>query len=241
MIILPAIDLLNGEVVRLQQGDRQRKTVYSTNPVEFAQKWEREGGDYLHVVDLDGAFTGTPANVDCVARIVEALTIPVEIGGGIRDMKTAERLLATGVERVIVGTRAAESVDFVAELINAFGARRVAVGIDARNGIVAVKGWTQSGGMDAIELAQRLHDAGVATLIYTDIATDGMLEGPNFVELERMALAIECNVIASGGVTTVEDVRRLARTRGVHGAIIGKALFDGVISLKDAVAASKGE
>ncbi len=240
MILLPAIDLMGGQVVRLRQGDASAKTVYSDDPVGFARRWEEEGGDFLHVVDLDGAFTGAPANLATIKEIASALTIPVEVGGGIRDKRTAEAVLGAGVRRVIIGTRAVEAMEFVENLISSCGAESVAVGIDARNGVAAVKGWTESGGIPAVELARRAEQAGAQTIIYTDIATDGMLEGPNFAEIEKIRDAVRCDVIASGGVSQLDDVRRLAVMGGIHGAIIGKALFDGRIELREAATLVRG-
>jgi len=233
MILLPAIDLMSGEVVRLRQGKAEEKTVYSRDPAAFARKWEEQGGDYLHIVDLDAAFAGEPRNLDAVRAICEAVTIPVELGGGMRTEAAIRGAIDAGVDRVIIGTRAAESLEFVRNMAAAFGPERIAVGIDARNGLAAVKGWTESTGVVALDLARRAEDAGAGTIIYTDIATDGMLQGPNFVEMERMLGAIGCQLIASGGVSSGDDVRRLALLPGLYGCIIGKALYDGQVSLGD--------
>ena len=233
MILLPAIDLMSGEVVRLRQGKAEEKTIYSRDPAAFARKWEEEGGDYLHIVDLDAAFAGEPRNLDAVRAICEAVTIPVELGGGMRTEAAIRGAIDAGVDRVIIGTRAAESLEFVRNMAAAFGSERIAVGIDARNGLAAVKGWTESTGVVALDLARRAEDAGAGTIIYTDIATDGMLQGPNFTEMERMLGAIGCQLIASGGVSSGDDVRRLALLSGLYGCIIGKALYDGQVSLGD--------
>lgn len=233
MILLPAIDLMSGEVVRLRQGKAEEKTVYSRDPAAFARKWEEEGGDYLHIVDLDAAFAGEPRNLDAVRAICEAVTIPVELGGGMRTEMAIRGAIDAGVDRVIIGTRAAESLEFVRSMAATFGSERVAVGIDARNGLAAVKGWTESTGVVALDLARRAEDAGAGTIIYTDIATDGMLQGPNFAEMERMLGAIGCQLIASGGVSSGDDVRRLAQLPGLYGCIIGKALYDGQVDLGD--------
>jgi phosphoribosylformimino-5-aminoimidazole carboxamide ribotide isomerase len=233
MILLPAIDLMSGEVVRLRQGKADQKTVYSKDPAAFARRWEEEGGDYLHVVDLDAAFTGEQRNLESVRAICAAVKFPVELGGGIRDMAAAQRAVDAGVSRVIIGTRAAESLDFVAELAGKLGRERVAVGIDAKNGKVSVKGWTQESALTALDLARRAEQAGAGTIIYTDIATDGMLQGPNFAETEKMLNAIQCQLIASGGVSSAANVKRLAQMPGLYGCIIGKALYDGAVNLRE--------
>jgi len=233
MILLPAIDLMSGEVVRLRQGKADQKTVYSRDPAAFARRWEEEGGDYLHVVDLDAAFTGEQRNLDSVRAICGAVKFPVELGGGIRTVEAARRVIEAGVSRVIVGTRAAESLTFVTELVAEFGSPRVAVGIDAKKGLVSVKGWTEESTLTALDLAKRAEEAGAGTIIYTDIATDGMMSGPNFAETEKMLAALKCQLIASGGVSSVSDVQRLKKMPGLYGCIIGKALYDGAINLRD--------
>lgn len=226
---------MSGQVVRLKQGRADQKTVYSDDPGAFARKWEEEGGDWLHVVDLDAAFSGEQRNLESVRAITGAVKIPVELGGGIRDAAAIERALAAGVSRVILGTKAAESLDFVAEMARTFGSEKVAVGIDAKGGIVSVKGWTQETGQSALELATRAVEAGAGTIIYTDIATDGMLTGPNFHETERVNAAIVPlggQLIASGGVGTAAHVHRAREIPGLYGCIIGKALYDGAVSLR---------
>jgi len=233
MLIFPAIDLMGGQVVRLRQGKASEKTVYSDDPVAFARRWAEEGGDYLHIIDLDAAFTGEQLNLKWIALITAAIGIPCQLGGGIRDEAAAGRAFDAGVARVIVGTRAAESLDFVSKLAGTFGSDRVAVGIDAKNGQVSVKGWTELSGMKAATLAVKAEAAGAGTLICTDIATDGMLTGPNFAEIEQILSLVRCQVIASGGVSTVDDVSRLAALPGLYGAIIGKALYDDRIRLRD--------
>ena len=224
---------MSGQVVRLQQGRADAKTVYSDDPPAFARQWEREGGDWLHLVDLDAAFSGELRNLDAVGAICAAVGIPVELGGGMRTREAVLRALSAGVARVIIGTRAAESMEFVQEAVREFGGDRIAVGIDAKNGMVAVKGWTETTAQPALDLALRAEEAGAGTIIYTDIATDGMLTGPNFAETERVLRAVSCNVIASGGVSSADDVRRLAQMRGLYGCIIGKALYDGKVKLSD--------
>ncbi len=235
MLLLPAIDLMDGQVVRLRQGKPEEKTVYSDDPAALARRWEQEGGGYLHVVDLDAAFSGRSgeANQAALRAIIGAITIPCELGGGLRDEATVRAALDLGVSRVVVGTRAAESMDFVAQLVKTFGSERIVVGIDARDGLVAVKGWTESAGRQAVDLALEAQAAGVGAIIYTDIATDGMLAGPNFAELDGMLDRLDCPLVASGGVTTVEDVRRLAARPRLYGAIIGRALYEGTLRLDD--------
>ncbi|MDR3403105.1 MAG: 1-(5-phosphoribosyl)-5-[(5-phosphoribosylamino)methylideneamino]imidazole-4-carboxamide isomerase [Chthoniobacter sp.] len=235
MILLPAIDLMSGEVVRLRRGEADQKTVYSRDPAAFAQRWEAEGGDYLHVVDLDAAFTGEQRNLESVRAICAAVKFPVELGGGIRDMAAAQRAIDAGVSRVIVGTRAAESLDFVSQLVAEFGSERVAVDIAAKNGKISVKGWTEESTLNALDLAKRAEDAGAGTIVYTDVATDGMMAGPNFPETEKMLRSLGCQLIASGGVSSAADVQRLSQMTGLYGCIIGKALYDGAVHLRDLV------
>ena len=232
MILLPAIDLMSGKVVRLRQGRADQKTVYSNDPAAFAKKWEDEGGDYLHVVDLDAAFSGELRNLDAVRAITGAISMPCELGGGMRSEAAIRRAIEAGVARVIIGTRAAESLDFVRDMAREFGGERIAVGIDAKNGIVSVKGWTEMSTVQALDLARRAEDAGAGTIIYTDIATDGMMQGPNFAEMENMLGALKCQLIASGGVSSAADVQRLGKMPGLYGCIIGKALYDGAIDLR---------
>ncbi len=235
MLLLPAIDLMDGQVVRLRQGKAEEKTVYSDDPAALARRWQDEGGDWLHLVDLDAAFTGRSGerNQAALRAILAAVTIPCELGGGLRDEATVRTALDLGIERVVLGTRAAESMPFVAGLVKTFGSEKVIVGIDARGGEVAVKGWTESAGRQAIDLAREAEAAGVGGIIYTDIATDGMLAGPNFAELDFLLERLACPLIASGGVATAEDVRRLASRPRLHGSIIGRAIYEGTLRLAD--------
>lgn len=230
MNLLPAIDLMGGEVVRLRRGLATEKTVYSSDPVAFAKKWEDSGADWLHLVDLDAAFSGEPRNLDAVEKICAAVNIPCELGGGMRDADKIQSAIDAGVDRVILGTKAWQSPEILADLCARFGGQHLAVGIDANNGLVAVKGWTETTATKASDLALAAQKAGIGTIIYTDIATDGMLEGPNFAELEKLLALLECNLIASGGVSCPEDLVRLAAMPRLHGAIIGKALYDGRIT-----------
>ena len=241
MQLYPAIDLMSGQAVRLRQGRAEEKTVYSDDPVAVAGEWEARGGDWLHVVDLDAAFTGEQANLEMVRRMAGAVRIPVQMGGGIRDEDAIERALAAGISRVVIGTRAAAGDDFVERAVSRFGGDRIAVGIDARDSMVAVKGWTETTGVSALDLGRRAAAAGVAAIIYTDIATDGMLKGPNLEATSEMVQSVSAGIIASGGVSSAADLARLARIEGLAGAIIGRALFDGLIvgHLRDAMQAAE--
>jgi phosphoribosylformimino-5-aminoimidazole carboxamide ribotide isomerase len=230
MLLFPAIDLMGGQVVRLRRGDATEKTIYSNDPPAFARKWQDTGGDWIHIVDLDAAFSGTQSNLDSVAAICRSVTVPCQLGGGIRSESAIRAALEVGVSRVILGTKASQSPEFIGEMCTLFGGEKIAVGIDARDGMVAVKGWTETTAQRAADLALAAEAAGTGTIIYTDIATDGMLQGPNFAELESLLTDLNCNLIASGGVSSAADVRKLAAMPGLYGAIIGKALYDGHIT-----------
>lgn len=236
MLLFPAIDLMSGQVVRLKQGRASDKTVYSDDPPAFARKWQDEGGHWLHIVDLDAAFSGKQQNLDTIRAITNAVKIPCELGGGIRDIAAIERALDAGISRVILGTKAAESLDFVAQMAARFGSDKIAVGIDAKAGIVSIRGWTHETGQSALTLATQSVNAGAGTIIYTDIATDGMLQGPNFEQTERIHQAIAPlggQLIASGGIGSAAHVHQLAQIPGLYGCIIGKALYDGAVSLRE--------
>ena len=232
MIILPAIDLKDGKCVRLRQGRAEDVTVYSDDPVAQALTWLEQGAEQLHVVDLDGAFQGEPKHAEVIARIVQAIGIPVEVGGGLRTDAHIERLLQAGVARAIIGTRALDSLDSLASLVKRFGAA-IAVGIDARDGFVQVKGWVETTGTRAVDLAKQAESVGVSTIIYTDTATDGMLGGPNLAAMAQMCRAVSCRIIASGGVSAPEHVTALKALgcANLYGAIVGKALYDGKTTL----------
>ena len=237
-LIYPAIDLKDGKVVRLLQGQADAQTTYSDDPVAVARRWEDEGGRFLHVVDLDGAFDGTPRNWDSVRNILKAVQIPVQLGGGLRSRSQIEDAIAMGVTRCVVGTKACESPAFVEELAGAFGAH-IAVGIDSRDGFVAVKGWTEKTKLTGVEFARQVGSLGVAHIIFTDVATDGMLTGPNYIAIAGVCDAVNCFVIASGGVGTIGHVRRLRalseQRDNLAGVIIGKALYDGRVDLKQLI------
>ena len=240
MVVLPAIDLKDGKCVRLRQGRADAVTVYSDDPVAQAQAWLAQGAEQLHVVDLDGAFQGEPRHAEVIARIVAAAGVPVEVGGGLRTDAQVERLLALGVARAIIGTRALDSLDALAALVRRFG-ERIAVGIDARDGFVQVKGWVETTGTRATALAQQVAEAGVRTIIYTDTATDGMLGGPNLTAMREICRAVPaCRVIASGGVSAPEHVLALKALEcaNLFGAIVGKALYDGKTTLAAMCAAA---
>ncbi len=242
MLLYPAIDLMNGQAVRLRQGRAEDKTVYSDDPAAVAREWAERGGDWLHVVDLDAAFSGEQANLEIVKRIAGEIALPVQLGGGLRDEAAIERALAAGVARVVIGTRAAESPDFIASAVERFGGDKIAVGIDARDGMVAVKGWTLTTGLSALDLARGAAEAGAAAIIYTDITTDGMLQGPNLAATAEVVRAVPIGVIASGGVSSAADLVKLEQIGGLAGAIIGRALFDGRIQghLREAMRAADG-
>ena len=233
MIIFPAIDLRGGKCVRLIQGDFDKETVYSDDPQATALKWQGMGAKFLHVVDLDGARKGSPQNLDAIKKILAAIKIPIEVGGGIRTLDDAEKLLSLGVRRVIFGSVAVENPALVEEAVKKFG-DKIVVGIDARDGIVAVHGWEKSGNVKVGELAKKIVAADVKTIIYTDISKDGMLSGVNaeiFSELQKFSGA---EIIASGGVKSIEDIRALKSAK-IAGVIVGKAIYTGALDLKSAI------
>jgi phosphoribosylformimino-5-aminoimidazole carboxamide ribotide isomerase len=228
VILFPAIDLKEGLAVRLEQGDMARATIFNRDPAAQAHSFEAQGFKYLHIVDLDGAFAGKPVNAGAVERILETVAIPVQLGGGIRDMATIEGWLGKGVNRVIIGTAAVRDPELVKSAARAF-AGRVAVGLDARDGKVAVQGWAEASELTVLDIARRFEDAGVAAIIYTDIARDGLLKGLNLDATIALADAVSIPVIASGGLASLDDVRALIapRARKLAGAIAGRALYDG--------------
>jgi phosphoribosylformimino-5-aminoimidazole carboxamide ribotide isomerase len=236
VILFPAIDLKNGEAVRLEQGDMARATIFHRDPAEQARTFAAQGFKYLHIVDLDGAFAGRPMNAAAVERILSAVKIPVQLGGGIRDRATIEAWLGKGVARVIIGTAAVRDPALVKEAAKAFPGR-VAVGLDARDGKVAVEGWAKTSELAALEIARRFEDAGVAAIVYTDIARDGMLKGLNLDATIALADALSIPVIASGGFASLDDVRALlaARAQKLAGAIVGRALYDGRLDAAEAL------
>ncbi|ADB19067.1 phosphoribosylformimino-5-aminoimidazole carboxamide ribotide isomerase [Pirellula staleyi DSM 6068] len=236
MEIWPAIDLRGGKCVRLRQGDYQQETIYG-EPVEMAQKWVSEGATCLHLVDLDGARDGSNANLAAVKSIVEATKVPCQLGGGIRDEHSIERMLAIGVYRLIVGTKAIKDPAWFREMCRKYP-HQLAAGIDARNGLVATDGWLETSGVSAIDLARDFQAEPIAAVIYTDIARDGMLQGVNLPAMTDMKRAITTPVIASGGVTTVDDIRQLAAA-GLDGTIVGRALYEGTVTLQGCLEAAR--
>ena len=235
MILYPAIDLKDGQCVRLLRGDMDRATVFGEDPAAQAAAFAAQGCDWLHLVDLNGAFAGRPVNAAAVAAILAAVTIPCQLGGGIRDMATIEGWLARGIARVILGTVAVENPDLVLEAARAFPGR-IAVGIDARKGRVATRGWAEETEVTATDLARRFEDAGVAAIIYTDIDRDGAMQGPNVAATAALARAVGVPVIASGGISRIADLTALRDTGVIAGAISGRALYDGAIDLAEALA-----
>ncbi len=238
MFVIPAIDLKDGLCVRLQQGRKDAVTVYSNDPAATARKWESSGARVLHVVDLDGAFTGIQKNLESILKIRRTVKMMIEVGGGIRDIIAADRLLSAGIDRIIIGTSAIEDSNFVVEACNRFPGR-VFVGIDAKDGKVAVRGWKSVSSIDAKELAKRVETVGVAGIIYTDIARDGMLTGPNVAAQQEMVNTVNIPVIASGGIATIDDIGNLLTIKGLWGAITGKAIYSGSLDLKEAIRLSE--
>jgi phosphoribosylformimino-5-aminoimidazole carboxamide ribotide isomerase len=236
VILFPAIDLKDGLCVRLQQGDMARATVFNVDPAAQAHSFELQGFRHLHVVDLDGAFAGKPMNAAAVDRILETVGLCVQLGGGIRDMATVDGWLSKGVDRVIIGTAAVRDPAFVKEAARKFP-KRVAVGLDAKDGKVAVEGWAETSELTALELARRFEDAGVAAIVYTDVARDGMLQGINWDATIALADAISIPVIASGGLASIEDIKAMVepRARKLEGAIAGRALYDGRLDAAEAL------
>ncbi|MDX2495548.1 MAG: 1-(5-phosphoribosyl)-5-[(5-phosphoribosylamino)methylideneamino]imidazole-4-carboxamide isomerase [Desulfuromusa sp.] len=241
MIILPAIDLKEGRCVRLEQGLMDKDTVYSDDPAAQAKTWQEQGGEFLHIVDLDGAFAGVPKNKAAIKSIVDAIDIPSELGGGIRDLETIEAYLDLGITRVILGTVAKENPELVKEACRKFPGQ-IVVGIDAKKGLVAVRGWADVTEKKATEMAKEMEGFGVEAIIYTDITRDGMMQGPNIEATKALAEAISIPVIASGGLSTLEDIQRLLEieSSGITGVITGKAIYSGAIDLREAVALTKG-
>ncbi|MBO8158871.1 1-(5-phosphoribosyl)-5-[(5-phosphoribosylamino)methylideneamino]imidazole-4-carboxamide isomerase [Thermosyntropha sp.] len=241
MIIYPAIDIKDGKCVRLVQGKAEDKKVYANNPVDMALHFVQKGAKYLHIVDLDGAFAGKPQNREAIKSIAEKASIPFQVGGGLRTEKDVEEILGLGAARVIIGTRAVSSPDFVKKLLDRFGEDRIVLGIDARDGMVAVSGWVETAAVNAVDFGIKMRKLGVKTAIVTDISRDGMLGGPNFAFIRQMAEKTGLEVIASGGVSSIENIRELKKleTVGVKGAVIGKALYEGKVKLKDALLAAE--
>lgn len=234
MIVIPAIDLKNGECVRLRQGDMQQASVFSSSPVEMALKWVNAGARRLHVVDLDGAFAGQPKNKQIIEQIVKSIDIPVQVGGGIRDLAAIQAYIDLGVERVILGTIALRQPEFVQQACGAFPGQ-IMVGIDAKDGLVAVEGWAEVSTMSAIALARKFEDCGVEAIIYTDIAKDGMMQGVNLDSTKELAKAVSVPIIASGGVANLADIEALCQLNvDLFGVITGRAIYEGALDFSQA-------
>lgn len=239
MTIIPAIDIKGGRCVRLFQGRFDRETVYGDDPAAMAGRWAEEGARRLHVVDLDGALDGRPSNEAAITAILRSVDLPIQIGGGLREMSTIESYLDAGADRVVLGTRAVLDAEFLREVCGYFPGK-IVVAIDAREGWVAVKGWLEATDRSALDLAREASEAGAAALLYTDIARDGTQQGPNLDALDAVARATPTPVLASGGISTADHIRALARIKGIEGAIVGQALYRGTLTLREANAAAEG-
>lgn len=239
MIIFPAIDLKDGACVRLQKGDMDKATVFSKDPAAQGMTFQQQGFEWIHIVDLNGAFEGKPVNIEAVKSILASVSIPLQLGGGIRDLKTISQWLEAGVSRVILGTIALRDPELVKEACKLYPSK-IAVGIDGRNGKVAVEGWAETSEIGVIELAKKFEDAGVSAIIYTDIERDGILQGPDIEGTKLLAESINTPVIASGGVASAEDIQKLKtiESAGVMGVIVGRAFYDGRITPEDALNAA---
>jgi phosphoribosylformimino-5-aminoimidazole carboxamide ribotide isomerase len=240
MLIIPAVDIKNGKCVRLYQGRMDEETVFSDDPSAMAKRWADEGAEIIHVVDLDGAVEKSPRNLDSIKRIIDRINAQVQVGGGIRNEKTVKMFFDMGVKRVVIGTEAIQNPKFVKDVCRAFP-DKIVVGIDARNGMVAIEGWTKTTQIKALDLAKQFEDSGVAAVNFTDIHRDGMKTGPNIDETRRLAEAVSIPVVASGGVSTIEDIKNLMalETVGVVGIITGRALYSGSLNLKEAIDISR--
>lgn len=235
MQLYPAIDLKNGQCVRLRQGEFKNVTVYSDTPEKVACYWQEQGASFLHLVDLDGALAGHSVNEAVIRRIAETLSIPIQVGGGIRTREAIEQILSLGVKRVIIGTKAVEHPEFIKEMVSTFGDEAIVAGIDAKGGMAATQGWEQVSSVSALDLCRKMKECGVKHIVYTDIAKDGMLSGPNVEATRQMTEDTGLDIIASGGVSSMEDLTHLYKA-GIKGAIIGKALYENRIDLKEAAA-----
>ena len=242
MLVIPAIDLRDGQCVRLEQGKLDKETIFSKDPVFIAKIWQAQGAKMLHIVDLDGAFSGVSQNTKIIKKIIKAVKIPVEVGGGIRNLKTIKKMLDKGIERVVLGTVAVYDPSLVRKAIDEFG-RRVIVGIDAYEGRVAIAGWKDITSVKAVELAKKLEAWGISEIIFTDIAKDGMMQGPNLAGIRKIGRAINIPLIVSGGVSSLKDIKKikLLGKYGVRGMIVGKALYTGDIKLAEAIQIAEEE
>jgi phosphoribosylformimino-5-aminoimidazole carboxamide ribotide isomerase len=239
MIVIPAIDIKAGQCVRLRQGKMEETTIYSNEPVQVAKRWEEQGAQLLHVVDLDGAVHGTPKNFEMIKKILKAVSIQVQVGGGLRDIAGIESYLASGASRVVLGTTAVLNRNGLREACEQFP-DKIVVAIDSQEGQVAIRGWQEVSNQSATDLAGQIADLPIAALLVTDIQRDGMLTGPNLKTLQAMVRTFSLPIIASGGVRSLEDIKNLIKIPGLYGAIVGKALYEGRLDLKEAVALTRG-
>ena len=239
MEVIPAIDLKGGACVRLYQGDFEQTTVFSTNPAETALRWERSGAPRIHVVDLEGSRSGIPTNFEAIRAIVGAASVPVQVGGGIRNAETARALLEAGVERVVLGTAAVEDPELVKEICRRWGAQRVVIAVDARQGRVAIRGWTEATSVDATELVKEMAALGPRRFLYTDISRDGTMTAPNFDATSALVKNTGMSIIASGGVSRLDDIRMVVQT-GAEAVIVGRALYEGSVDLAEAIEVAVG-
>ena len=237
MRIYPAIDIKDGQCVRLLRGSFANVTVYGNDPAEMAKKWQAEGGEFIHVVDLDGALKGHGVNAEAIKKICESVSVPVQTGGGIRTMEDIEAKLACGIHRVITGTKAVSDSEFVRRAVEKYG-DKIVIGIDAKDGMVAIEGWEKTSEWKAVDFAKKMEEIGVRTIVYTDIATDGTLQGPNVQAMKEMADSVDVDIIASGGVGSIEHIKALLPT-GVEGVIVGRALYTDSVDLKEAIEVAK--
>lgn len=237
MIIIPAIDIKNGQAVRLTQGDMNQATVYSENPLATVKRWFEEGASRLHIVDLNGAMTGRSVHFGLIKEMIASVSMPVQVGGGIREISQIEDYLAAGAASVVLGTALLQNKPVFDEAVKKFPGAIIA-GIDCKNGKVAIRGWVDFSEQDPISLAYQIKDSGIAAIILTDIEKDGMMAGPNIALFKEMASKVNLPIIASGGITTLEDIKRLSEIKGVMGAIVGKALYSGKLSFKEAARGS---
>jgi phosphoribosylformimino-5-aminoimidazole carboxamide ribotide isomerase len=236
--IFPAIDIKEGQCVRLRQGKFDQKEVFSSEPEAIAKKWADAGAEIIHLVDLDGALTGKPVNQELIRNILAEVRIPIQVGGGLRDFSTIEAYLAMGVARVVLGTSVIKNIELLKESARAFPGQIVA-GLDAKNGKIAISGWTDVTSESALDYGRRISDYGISALIYTDIEKDGMMSGPNLGRVEEMASAIQVPLVVSGGISTLQDIQKIMKLKNIEGAIIGKALYTGAIQLEAAIALTR--
>ena len=238
MIIYPAIDIRGGKAVRLVEGDYNRETIFDADPLEAALRWQADGAEWIHIVDLDGARDGTRANADSIARIRNEITVPIQLGGGLRSLTDLEEVAALGIDRLVIGSAAVHNPKLVEDALARFG-DRIAVGLDARNGMLATHGWTEQSDVSVLEARDSFANLGVKNLIFTDIGRDGRLEGPNITALIEMTQAVRANIIASGGVSSLDDIRAIKRTRAA-GVVVGAALYHKRFALKEAISVGRG-